>query len=185
MCWHADGYDSQDSEAYIPLVKSALQSTVTDSSAKASQPRGPPQRKKHRATDFADGPGEAAGDSSKRLGLPAAESIAAAAVQADAGAISSKADTSLGADRPEEVLSTQGTQEDSIGGNHRSDGKKRKRKAQRKSKTDKQKRNKGRDGLGVEVQTKAPEAGGCASSDQGLEQLRNAALEWANKAQAS
>ena len=187
MRWHADGYDSQDSEAYIPLVRSTLQSTATDSSAKALQSGGAPQRRLDCATDFADGLGEAAGDSNTRLGSPATESMAAAAVQADASAGSSKAGTSMIADRPEKLLSTQGIQEDSTHGIHRSDDKKRQRKAQRKGKTDKQKRNKGHDGtdLGIESQTKAQEAGGCTSSDQRLEQLRKAALEWANKVETS
>ena len=183
MCWHADGYDSQDSEAYIPLMKGTLQSTVTNNSAKALQPGGPPQRRDGCANDCADGPGEAAGDSNTPLpGSPAPESMAAAAVQADASANSSKADTLMVADRPKETLSSQGIREDSTQSIRRSDGKKRKRKAQRKGKIDKQKRNEGHDGLGIEVQTKALEAGGCASRDQGLGQLRKAALEWANKA---
>ena len=143
MCWHADGHDSQDSEAYIPLVKGTLQGTATDSSAKALQPGGTPPRRNDCATDFADEPGEAAGDSDMHSGSPATESMAAAAVQADASANSSKADTSMVADRPQEILSSQGIQEDSTHGIHRSDGKKRQRKAQRKGKTDKQKRNKG------------------------------------------
>ena len=185
MCWRADGYDSQDSEAYIPLVKSTLRSTATDSSAKALQHGAAPQRRGHYATDYADGPGEAAGDSNTRSGSPATESMAAAAVQADASANSSKADTSVVADRPEGILSSQGIQEDSTHGIHRSDVKKRQRKAQRKGKPDKQKRKKAHDGLGIEVQTKALEAGGCASSDQRLEKLRKAALEWANKAEAA
>ena len=168
-------------------MKSALQSTATDSGALPlqTQPGSDPQRSAQCTADSADGPREPAEDGSAGSGLPTTGSIAAAAVRTHASAGSSKADAFLAADRRKEIFCSQAIQEDSIGGSHHSASKKRKRKANRKGKTDKGKQKKGRDGLGIEIEAKAPAAGWCASSDEGLEQLRKAALKWANKADAN
>ena len=124
--------------------------------------------------------------------------MAAAAAHADASARSSRAGSCLqgsagarsasyaclAADRPEELLSSQDIQGSSTGGHSGKDGRKRKRKAQRKGKTNKQQQSKERDGLNSEVQTKDPLTGGRTCSEQGLDELRRAALDWANKADA-
>ena len=193
-CWHADGYDTQDSEAYVPLVRSTLQSTATGSGTQPLQKQSGSalQRRADCSADCADGLGEAAGDSDERSGSPASGSSAAAAVHADASAGSSKAssrlqgsagaqgasDACLVADRPEELLSSQDRQGDS------KDRRKRKRKAQRKGRTDKQQSSKERDGLDSEEQAKEPVTGDRACSEQRLDQLRKAASVWANKADA-
>ena len=200
MCWHADGYDSQDSEAYIPLVKSTLQSTATGSSAQPLQKQSGsiPQQRAHCSTDYTDRPGEAAGDGDVRSGLPAAGSTAAAAAHADASEGASKAgsrlqgsagaqsasDACLVADRPEELLSLQDIHGNSSEGHCGKDGRKRKRKAQRKGRADKQQSSRECDGLDSEEQVKGPVTGESACSEQRLDQLRKAALIWANKTDA-
>ena len=169
-------------------MKSALQSTATGSGAQAlqAQPGSASQRRAECTADLADRPGKPAEDSDAGSESPIIGGTAGA-VRRHANVGISKADVPLIADRsdqsrPKESLSSQGIQEDIIGGHHCSGSKKRKSKAQWKGKADKQKRKKGPDGLGIKVQTKAPAAGECASTDEGLEQLRKAALEWANRA---
>lgn len=200
---HADGWDSQDSEAYIPLVKAALQSTATSHGAEPASevPEGAALEPSSTAGVTA-GATAAPYQLGKFKGLPGAEitDSGAAAAHEDASS-AGEADKT---DKPQlqNTLSSMKAQEDvssrsqkahssqrgDVTGNQATDGRKRKQKSSKKGKGKKRAGDAKHDGQ-VEACREGSEqqisAGGgpnkIVGNEQRLDALREAALEWANR----
>ena len=202
LALHADGYDSQDSEAYIPLVKSALEQEHTSrdaactSEGTSKQPHGI-----SKVPDTAgDGAGVSVRDEMGRSGAGTSDSAAiavnygsVAAYSAHEGPVKERRGMPDSGDvlLPDDgSAKTPNMERGEPGARQGTSGRKRKVK-HKSSKKHKSKRRKADDGEGCDEKDRAVRAetrvsgsaGKAAVCDvQSLEDLRSAALQWASKA---